>query len=304
MEGKSAQRSVDRVIADLAAAQHGVVSRAQLVALGLTAKAVDSRLQRGRLHTLHRGVYAVGHKAVGIRGRRIAAVLACGPCAVLSHRSAADLWELRRTDSPRIDVTVPTRAGRATRSGLHVHRAALEPFEATTHDGIPVTTPTRTLLDLAEVLPRRALERAADQAEVLRLFDLVAVHDTIDAHPHRHGAARLRRLLAVHDLGENLTRSELEERFLGLCERAGVPRPAVNARVAGLEVDFYWPHTRLVAEVDGLTYHHTRAAFERDRERDAHLLLEGIRTVRLTRRRLVSEPDEVARLVLAINASS
>jgi hypothetical protein len=303
MEGKLAQRSVDSIVAELAGVQHGVVSRRQLRDLGLTAKAVDSRLQRGRLQTLHRGVYAVGHAAVGVDGKRLAAVLAHGPHAVLSHRSAADLWELRRSDSPRMEVTVGTQGGRARRPGILVHRSALEPFEATTVRRIPVTTPARALLDLAEVVPRRGLERAADQAEALRLFDLDAVQATIAAHPHRHGAARLRRLLAAYDVGEQLTRSELEERFLALCERAGVPRPAVNARVAGLEVDFYWPATSLVAELDRVRHHRTRAAFERDRERDAHLLLNGIRTLRLTSRRIATNPDDTARLVLALNAS-
>jgi hypothetical protein len=247
-------------------------------------------------------VYAVGHGAVGVDGRRLAAVLACGPPAVLSHRSAADLWGLRRSDAPRPEVTVPTRAGRAHRPAMTIHRSSMQPFEQTTTKRIPVTTPARTLLDLAEVVPRRALERAADQAEALRLFDLEDIRRAMDTHPHRHGAARLGKLLTSHEVGETLTRSELEERFLALIDRAGVPRPAVNARVAGLEVDFFWPQSRLVAELDSITHHQTRAAFERDRERDAQLLLEGIRTVRITSGRLVTRPDDVARLVLTLNA--
>lgn len=167
---------------------------------------------------------------------------------------------------------------------------AVYPFEIAARHGIPVTTAARTLLDLAEALRRRELERAADQAEGLRLFDVEAITQVLDAHPGRHGAARLRRLLTDYTIGEELTRSELEERILAICAAAGVPRPAVNARVAGLEVDFYWPAGRLVAEADGRRYHHTAAAFERDRERDAHLLVHGLRVVRLTHRRIVREP--------------
>ena len=303
MEGERAPRSVDVLVAELARAQHGVVSRPQLLGLGLTAKGVDSRLERGRLHPLHRGVYAVGHASVGLDGRRLAAVLACDQQAVLSHRSAADLWGLRRSDAPHTEITVPTRAGRRRRPGITIHRSSLAPFEtATTTQGIPTTTPARTLLDLAEVVPRRALEKAADQAEALRLFELGAIELVLRAHPHRHGTARLRRVLAAYAIGEQFTRSELEERFLALCERHGIPAPRVNARVAGLEVDFFWPRASLVAELDGHTHHGTRAAFERDRERDAQLLLHGVRTVRITRRRLATEPDEVARIVGALGA--
>jgi very-short-patch-repair endonuclease len=287
MEEQRATRSVDILVAELARAQHGVVGRAQLLELGLTAKAVDSRLERGRLHPLHRGVYAVGHAVVGVDGQRLAAVLACGPNAVLSHRTAADAWGLLRTQARSIDITV----------------TSLAQFETTTTpNGIATTTPARTLLDLAEVVPRRGVERAADQAEALRLFDLDDVERVLQAHAHRHGAARLRRLLAAYAIGERFTRSELEERFLALCERHGIPDPRVNARVAGLEVDFHWPGAHLVAELDGHTHHGTREAFERDRERDAHLLLHGIRTLRITRRRLIDEPEAIARLVLALSA--
>jgi very-short-patch-repair endonuclease len=303
MEEQRATRSVDVLVAELARAQHGVVGRAQLLELGLTAKAVDSRLERGRLHPLHRGVYAVGHAVVGVDGQRLAAVLACGPNAVLSHRTAADAWGLLRTQARSIDITVTTTAGRR-RPGITIHRSSLAQFETTTTpNGIATTTPARTLLDLAEVVPRRGVERAADQAEALRLFDLDDVERVLQAHAHRHGAARLRRLLAAYAIGERFTRSELEERFLALCERHGIPDPRVNARVAGLEVDFHWPGAHLVAELDGHTHHGTREAFERDRERDAHLLLHGIRTLRITRRRLIDEPEAIARLVLALSAS-
>jgi AbiEi antitoxin C-terminal domain/Protein of unknown function (DUF559) len=304
MDPERAPRSIDAALAELATAQHGVVSMAQLVALGLDAAGVQSRVRRRRLHPLHRGVYAVGHRAVGADARRLAAVLACGDHAVVSHRSAADLWGLRRSDAAQVEISVPTHAGRRRRPGITIHRSSLAQFETTTTPhGIPTTTPARTLLDLAEVVPHRALERATDQAEALRLFDLEAIELVLRAHPHRHGAARLGKLLGGYAVGEQFTRSELEERFLALCERHGIPAPQVNSRVAGLEVDFFWPRAGLVAELDGHTHHGTRAAFERDRERDAHLLLHGVRTLRITRRRLATEPEATARLVLALSAS-
>lgn len=300
MVRERAQRSVDARIAALAARQYGVVTRRQLVALGVSGAAIEARVRRGRLHPLHRGVYAVGHPVVGIDGRRLAAAWSCGPHAVLSHRSAAGLWGLRADASARFDVTVPTRAGRRPRRGIVVHRMAVRPFEVTARDGIPVTTPARTLVDLAEVVGRRPLERAADEAQGLRLFDLVAIERVLDAHPGRHGSARVGALLAGYGIGAGLTRSELEERVLAVCDRAGVPRPAVNARVAGLEVDFLWAAERLVLEADSRRHHDTRAAFERDRERDARLLVAGLRVLRVTRGRLVLEPDEVGATLLAL----
>jgi very-short-patch-repair endonuclease len=167
-------------------------------------------------------------------------------------------------------------------------------------DGVPLTTPARTLLDLAEVVPGRALERAVAEAENLRLFDLSAVERTIAAHPHRHGAARLGAVLSDAAVGDELTRSELEERVLAICVRHRLPRPLLNARVAGLEVDFYWPAARLVVEADSRRYHLTSAAFERDRERDAQLMLHGIRVLRLTSRRIAAEPDGVAATLTAL----
>jgi Protein of unknown function (DUF559) len=168
------------------------------------------------------------------------------------------------------------------------------------HDAVPVTTPARTLLDLAEVVPRRSLERAVEEAEALRLFDLRAVDRVLAAHPHRHGARRLWKVLGDTALDEGLTRSQLEERLVALAADAGLPRPAINARVAGLEVDCYWPQAGLVVEADSVRHHHTRAAFERDRARDAQLMLAGLRVLRLTHRRIVREPAAVRATLLAL----
>src|SRR5262245_18144150 len=168
-------RSVDADIAALAARQHGVVATRQLAALGLPQRAVSHRAAAGRLHRVHRGVYAVGHPILTDNGRRMAAVLACRPGAALSHASAPALWEIRPTSATRIDVTVQSTGGRAKRPGLRVHRSsALHDDEVTEHQAIRVTTPARTLLDLASILPRRALERALDQTALMELFDLTA----------------------------------------------------------------------------------------------------------------------------------
>jgi very-short-patch-repair endonuclease len=301
MERKGAQHH-DRVIEALASRQHGVVARFQLIRLGISASAIEARVRRGSLLPLWRGVYAVGHAAVGTSGRRIAAVLTIGEGAYMSHRSATAAWGIRAFDGTRFDVSVASRAGRRARQGIAVHRMALEPFETTVLDALPVTTPARTLLDLAEIVGTHDLERAVARADGLRLFDLTAVERVMEAHPARAGSRRLARLLASQALGDGLTRSELEERVLALCARMGVQRPLVNAMVAGLEVDFYWPASGLVVEADSRRHHLTPIAFERDRERDAILLRHGLRVLRLTHARIVREPDAVGADLLALTS--
>jgi len=256
--------------------------------MGFDNPAVERRIAGGRLHRVHRGVYAVGHKVVSWRGAYLAAVLACGEGAVLSHRSAADLWGIRPTSTPRIDVTVPRTSGVRSRGRIVVHRP-LRPPETATRDGIRVTTPGRTLADLALALPRRQLEKAAEMAEVLEL------HVELDAdHP---GAQRLTEVLDAHDLGTD-TRSGLEDEFLALCDRYGIPRPRVNALVEGYLVDFCWPEERLIVETDGRR-HLSRAAFERDRARDALLTAIGWRVMRFTRRQVRDDPATVAARVFS-----
>lgn len=295
MEARSDTRERDLAVAALASRQHGLITVIQLLAVGLSRSGINDWVRRGRLHRIQRGVYAVGHTALRREARLLAAVLACGAGAVLSHRSAASLWGLRRSAMSRVEVSVPRGHGRRTREGILVHRSGtLRPVDVTVRDGIPVTSVARTLVDLAEVVPTRSLERAADQAEIERLFDLRALTDVIAAHPQRAGCARVAALLKSHAIGTTIIRSDLEDRMLAICDRAGVERPAVNARAAGLEVDFLWVRQRLVAEADSRRYHAHRAAFERDRERDAVLLTEGFRVVRFTERRIVAAPGEVA----------
>ena len=303
MTRKRAPASLDARIAALAARQHGVVSRAQLFALGARAHQIDDRVNAGRLVPLHRGVYAVGHAALRIEGRWLAAVLACGPGAVLSHRDAAALWELASAGTGQVHVSVPGRAGRRRRDGIVVHRpTSLPPEQATTRRGIPVTSPARTLVDFAEVSRRPALVRAVAQSEVVRVFDLTAVEEAIAAQPGRTGARRLARVLD-DQVGEvSVTRSELEARFLDIAAAAGLPRPRVNAVVAGLEVDFLWATLGLVVETDGFRFHGTRSAFERDRERDAVLMAAGLRVLRFTHRAVVRTPRTVQRTLRDVAA--
>jgi predicted transcriptional regulator of viral defense system len=169
MRTKLVTHSVGRRIAGLAAKQHGTVTREQLLTLGVSGPAISGWVREGRLHRVHRGVYAVGHPRLTSKGRFLAAVFACGPGAVLSHESAAVLWGIRQPRGPRIDVTVPTPGGRSRRGVLIVHRARLESDEVAVKDGITVTNPARTVLDLADVLRRRPLERVLDEAFYLGL---------------------------------------------------------------------------------------------------------------------------------------
>jgi predicted transcriptional regulator of viral defense system len=288
------EHSWDRTIARLATKQHGVVSRRQLEAIGLGRGAVAHRVSAGRLHRVHRGVYAVGHRVLTVDGKRMAAVLAAGPGAVLSHASAASLWEIRPSAAARIDVTVRGAGGRAKRPGLRIHRAAsLRDDELTQHRGIRVTTVARTLLDLASSLPGRALERALDEAEIKQLYDRRELEAMARAHAGERGAGALAEALA-HAAGTTPTKSELEELVLALCDDHGIERPQVNAEIAGLEVDFVFVDRKLVVEADSWQFHRSRRAFERDRERDAILARAGYRTLRFTHRQLTREPALVA----------
>ena len=285
----------ERAIAGLAGRQHGVVTRAQLDNLGLGRGAIARRIERGRLHRVHRSVYAVGHRVLSPRGRWMAAVLAAGPGGVLSHRSAAALWGLR-TFGPRLpEVTAAPR--RRAGPGVEVHHTRLSEEEVTEREKIPVTTASRTLLDLAAVLPRRQLERALQEAEVRRLGDLVSLEDLLVRHPRRRGTVILRSVLASGRIGENVTRSDLEERFLAFLDRAALPRPEINAQVeiAGrlIECDCLWRPQRVIVELDGHAVHGRRDAFEADRARDRALQAARWRVVRVTWRQLHREAERV-----------
>jgi very-short-patch-repair endonuclease len=229
----------------------------------------------------------------------MAAVLACGPGAVLSHAAAGALWGLRPSAAARIDVTV-RRSGRRARDGLRLHRPrTLRPGETTTHDGIAVTTPARTILDLAATLHARPLERLLDQAENTRLTHVAALDALARAHPGHREASRLLAALHDHTPGTTLTRSDLEELFLALCRQNGLSRPRVNHHLEGKERDFVFAEERLVIETDSWRFHRTRQAFEDDRRRDQLLARAGYRTLRFTHRQLTSEPAGVAATLVA-----
>lgn len=269
-----------------------MVTHWQLVQLGLGREAIKYRLRSGRLHRVQFGVYSVGHAVLTWHGRCISAVLSYGPRAVLSHRAAIALHELRPSSSPVIDVTVPER-GREARGGIRLHRVrSMHPDDVTVHEGIPVTSISRTLLDFAEVAAAWELERAIEEAERRGLFDLNAVNQLCDRSPGRRGVPRLRGLL-VEQFEAPATRSDLERDFLDVCRQAGLPRPAINVDVAGFEVDCVWPDRRLVVELDSRTFHERRSAFEADRIRDAALQVAGYRVIRVTHRRLATEPAMV-----------
>jgi very-short-patch-repair endonuclease len=276
------------------------VARRQLLDAGLGRRIVERRLQAGRLHPVHRGVYAVGHPVLSVEGRWMAAVLAAGPRAALSHRAAAALWMMFAWTRP--EVTVP---GGNRRPGVIVHRATVPLDEVTIERGIPVTTVPRTLFDLAAVLPRHQVERAVNEAEVRRLGDPLSLADLLDRHPGRAGATALRSILRD---GAAPTRSELEARFLAFLRGARLPPPQVNAplRAGGrwFECDCLWPGHGLIVELDGWAAHGTAAAFERDRMRDRVLQAHGWRLARVTWRQLREQPEALAYDLRALLSSS
>jgi hypothetical protein len=286
-------------VAYRAAKQHGVVSRDQLLAAGFGLGSIDNAVRTGRLHAVYRGVYAVGHPNVGAGGRRTAAVLACGPAAVLSHRTAGDHWGVLPSASARIHVTTTRSRGV---EGINVHRVrAIHPADRTVHNGIPVTTVARTLLDLAEIARPRELERAIDRAERLELLDLSLIGAVCARSPGRHGLKPLNR--ALDDLIDPpITKSELERMFLDLCRAYGIPLPMTNVPLLGWEVDAYWPDHNVVVELDGYEWHKTRADFERDRLKQERLQVAGLPPLRFTYRRIRRHPRAVAASLQAVLA--
>jgi very-short-patch-repair endonuclease len=291
MRGQSTEHPPDWAVSELARRQHGVVGRAQLIALGVGEDAIDRRVRRRWLHRVHRGVYAVGHVNLTRNGHFMAAVLACGEGAALSHFSAAVLWGMLNGGGGRIHVTAETRR---RRPGLVLHEAALGGDRAR-RAGIPVTAPARTIIDLADVAPRRTLEQAIDEAEYLRL-------DCTGLAPRhgRRGSGTLSSVLAVHRPGSTRTRSELEEMFIRLCDNHGLPRPEVNVHIEGYECDFVWRDQQLIVETDGGAAHGTTRAMKRDPLRDGDLMIAGWRVWRISYERLLREPDAIAEQLIGL----
>ena len=286
-------RPLDAAIAELAERQHGVVALHQLQSAGLGRAAVAKRARAGRLHRIHRGVYAVGRPGLTGNGRRMAAVLAYVPGTVLSHRSGAGLWALRPDNRPSVEISVPRRGIRG-RPGIDVHASTLDPEDVTIEDGIPVTTVARTLVDLGDVTSRRNVERAVEQAEILRLFDRRQIDDALRRAGRRRGTRVLSSVLEELS-GPTLTETGLEEAFLAIVREAGLPDPEVNAPMTlsdgtPVRIDFLWRRERLAVETDGHPFHRTRQAMERDTRRDQLLRLAGFEPVRYTDTQVALEP--------------
>lgn len=243
------------------------------------------RAAAGRLHRVHRGVYSVGHSLLSTNGRRMAAVLALGPTAVASHRMAGALHAIVNSDA--LEVSVTTRGGRRV-PGVMVHRTRrLGSEERTVVDGVRCTSLARTLIDYAELATARALERACEQAEILRIYDQRAIDAAIERQPTRRGSARLLAVVAAFRPGTTPTENALEEAFLAICDRIGAERPLVNSWIpfpegGGARPDFLWPAARKIVEVDGFETHGTRRAFESDRARDRRLKLMGYDVIHFT----------------------
>lgn len=249
--------SGDAAVAAIAGRQHGVVSIGQLGAAGLDKSAVNRRLATGRLHRVHRGVYAVGHAGLCNEGKWMAAVLASGDGAALSHRSAAELWALLPVRARLVEVTIRSSNGRACRTGIRLHRSlSLQQAAITRHHGIAVTTPARTLADLRRTAPAWLVRKATRQAEFIGL--------------------------EIGEIRTDRTRSDLERDFLGLCRRHGLAAPEVNVKLGPFTVDFFWRTRGLVVETDGWAAHRGRQAFEDDRERELHLRALGYRVLRFS----------------------
>jgi very-short-patch-repair endonuclease len=288
----------EEAIAALAERQHGVVSRAQLLDLGVGPGAIKHRVELGRLQQVRRGVYAVGHRALRGEAWWMGGVLAGGADTVLAGRSAAALWRMRDSARPVVEVISPRRVDL---HGIEAHRIVLPEDEVTVEGGIPVTTPARTLFDLAAVVREDQLEHAFNEAEVRRLTSPVSLDALLKRYPKRRGTRAIRRVLDKHQAyGETVTRSRLERRFLSLLDDHGLPRPKVNRRTDHGELDATWHQQKLIVECDGFAAHGTRKAFEEDRERDRALQVAGWRVVRITWRQLDTDGDTIAAQLKAL----
>lgn len=280
-------------LAQLADSQGSVIARRQLVELGIGEDAIEYHVHIGRLHPLFTGVYAVGTPTPSPRGRFMGALLSCGDGALLSHRSAGAHRNLLGSAWSDIDVTV-LRGRCAGRDGIRVHRARrLHPDDREEVDGIPVTSLARTLVDLAEVLPRRKLVYALEQAERMQALDVQEIEACIGRNRGRRGIQPLRQAIREIEPEAMHTRSKMERLLIAFCRRYEIEAPAMNVSVDGYTVDAYWPEARLIVELDSWEHHKTRRSFEEDRRRDA-VLGENHRLLRVTHRWLTREPDDLA----------
>jgi very-short-patch-repair endonuclease len=286
MGTQNEQSRENRTLATLVKNQHGVISRRQLLDLGVTAESVKSRVRRGRLHAVHRGVYAVGRSDLSRHGEFMAAVLACGTRAVLSHTAAGELWGMVARTA-RIHTTSPSLM-RVT--GLITHRRRLEARETTRRHRIPTTRPLQTLIDLATLLTQAQLEAAISEADRQGLITASGLPVLLARSPRRPGLAALK---ATATATFRRTDSDLERRFLALVREASLPAPLTQQWVSGYRVDFFWPDLGLVVETDGLTYHRTSAQQSRDRARDQAHAAAGLTQLRFSNHQIRNEPERV-----------
>jgi very-short-patch-repair endonuclease len=300
-------RALDTRIASLADKQHGVVGRRQLLALGVGKGSLEKRLRMGRLHRLHPGVYAVGHRVLSQEARWMAAVLFAGPGAMLSHRSAAALWRIRGIPGGAIEVTTPKKS--RSRGALRRHFAVLPADEMTTERGIPVTTVPRTIFDLAVGASTDTVEHALRESEYLRLHDRLSLPHLLARYPRHRGARNVRVCLARRAETPGRSRGWLEERFLPFLREQRLPSPQLNAWIeAGerwFEVDCFWPDLRAIVELDGFAAHGTRIAFREDRARDRRMRVAGYGVTRIAPEQLDDEAESIAadlRVLLGIGA--
>ena len=276
--------------------QHGVVTTTQLAAAGWSADAIFARERRGWLRRVHRGVYLVG-PVEAEHALAIAATLAV-PGSALSTYPAAVLHRLRPARDGPMHVTTARDA--RSRPGLKIHRAQLHPSDITRRHGIPVTSPARTLLDLAATEPAAEVDRALNEARILRLVSDASLNEQFSRYPRHRGTAAFRKAAQAE---RGFTRSSAERRLKALVAKAALPRPETNVRLEGYEVDAMWREQRLLVEIDGFATHGTRKSFEEDRLRDQVLIAKGWRVLRITWRQLTSEPIAVAtRLATALAA--
>lgn len=289
---------LERAITDLAGRQHGFVTRRQLLRLGMSHDSVDRRIATARLIRIYAGVYAVGHRPLSPVARAAGAVLACGDDAVLSHSSAASLWGFVKNWKMPFEVTTPSvRVRRAIRT----HRSsALTPTDVRTQLGIRVTSPARTILDVAPDLDKKALTRMVNEALLSSHLRRSALAELLSRCPRHPGA---KRLTGFVEAPTGPTRSDLEDQFVEFTRQFGLPQPEINALVAGYEVDALFRAERLIVELDGFAFHASRAKFERDRERDADMLALNIETVRVTSNRLTAAPVKEADRLFRILSS-
>lgn len=282
---------------ELTRQQHGVITHAQLIGLGMGPEAIRHRLSNGRLHRLMRGVYAVGRPDIGKRGMWMAGVLACGPAALLSHRSAAALWGIRKMRTEEeTEVVIPAGPPRRY-PGVRAHRRRGHEAPGRREvDRIPVTHPVATLVDLASCTPPWQVEAAVNEADHLELIDPEMLRGALDSLPRWPGVGRLRKLLQAPTI--TLTSTQLERRFLPLALEAGLPSPVTQAWLNGYRVDFFWPDLGLVVEADSLRYHRTTFKQARDKRRDNAHATSGLTTLRFTHSQICHEPQYVRRMLI------